>query len=327
MLQPVTFLAKRAKARSVDWSSFRRRLPAPIQTAATRLYQQRQWVERVLHPPVANGQTGHDLVRTLVTSGVGAAGKIGESELAGLVSYLRHRNRDGFAARWTQRSRRLYTNAGVFPDNVLAYNQFATAMSEALFHLDVLGAWYNPGEAKVVNTLAPRARLVGLTCLEPHLWQNPWFAALRDRRVLVVTPFADSVRPQFERLREVWTKKPEMAVPFELLTLRTPFAAAIAPSPYRDWQSGLDDLRRGMDMLHFDVAIIGAGAWSIPLAAHAKLTGHVGLHLGGATQILFGIRGKRWDQNPKHAPFITDAWVRPTERPALLSKIEDGCYW
>jgi hypothetical protein len=311
----------------VDWSSFRRRLPAPIQTAASHLYQQRQWLERVRHGPISNAQPGHDLVRELVERGVGAAGKIGESELGGLTSYLHYRNRDGFAAQWTRRSRRLYTNAGVFPDNVLAYNDFASAMSDALSHLDVLAAWYNPGEARVVRSLAPRARLVGLTCLEPHLWHQPWFSALRDKRVLVITPFADTVRAQFERMPKIWSKKPEMAVSFELLTLRTPFAAAIAPSPYRDWQSGLDDLRRSMDMLHFDVAIIGAGAWSVPLAAHAKLSGRVGVHLGGATQILFGVRGRRWDTNPKHAPFITDAWVRPGERPAQLSKIEGGCYW
>ncbi len=311
----------------MDWSSFRRRLPAPVATAATRLLQQRQWLERLQHPHVSSGQAGHDIVRTLVEDGVGAVGKIGESELSGLVSYLRYRDAHGFAARWTRRSRRLYTNAGVFPDNVLAYNQFASAMCEALAHVDVLAAWYNPGEARVVRTLAPRARLVGLTCLEPHLWSDPWFAALRNRRVLVVTPFVDTVRAQVDHLREIWTKKPDMAVPFELLTLRTPFAAAIAPSPYRHWQAGLDDLRRSMDLLHFDVALIGAGAWSLPLAAHAKSSGRVGIHLGGATQILFGVRGKRWDSNPKHARFINQAWVRPTERPALLSKIEDGCYW
>lgn len=312
----------------MDWSSFRRRLPAPVQTAAARVLQQRQWLERAQHARrVVGAQPGHDLVRDLVERGVGAAGKIGESELGGLVSYLRYRNRDGFAARWTRRSRRLYTNAGVFPDNVLAYNQFCVAMSLALSHVDVLAAWYNPGEARVVRALAPQAQLVGLTCLEPHLWQDPWFTALRNRRVLVVTPFVDSVRAQFQRMSDVWLAKPEMAVPFELLTLRTPFAAAIAPSPYTDWQSGLDDLRRSMDLLHFDVAIIGAGAWSIPLAVHAKHMGRVGLHLGGATQILFGVRGKRWDRNPKHAPFITEAWARPTERPALLSNIEDGCYW
>lgn len=312
----------------MDFTSWRRKLPAPAQTALSKLYQQRQWLERLQYGGrVQLGQAGHDVIAALVARGVGAAGKIGESELSGLVSYLRHRDPSGFAARWSKRSRRLFTNAGVFPDNVLAFNQFARTTCETLSHLDALAVWYNPGEAHVVRSLAPKATLTGLTCLEPHLWQDPWFALLRSKRVLVVTPFVDSVRTQVGNLGAVWTKKPEMAVPFELATLRTPFAAAISPSPYRDWQTGLDELRREMDNIHFDVAIIGAGAWSLPLAVHAKQLGRVGIHLGGATQILFGVRGKRWDTNPKHAPFITEAWIRPTERPALLSNIEDGCYW
>lgn len=312
----------------MDFTSWRRKLPAPAQTALSKLYQQRQWIERLQYGDrVQVAQAGHDAIAALVQSGVGAAGKIGESELGGLVSYLRQRDANGFAARWSKRSRRLFTNAGVFPDNVLAFNQFARTMSETLSHVDALAVWYNPGEAKVVRALAPQTTLTGLTCLEPHLWQDPWFRHLRGKRVLVVTPFVDSVRHQVDHLPAVWTKKPEMAVPFELVTLRTPFAAAISPSPYQNWQSGLDDLRRQMDGLQFDVAIIGAGAWSLPLAVHAKALGRVGIHLGGATQILFGVRGKRWDTNPKHAPFITDAWIRPTERPALLSNIEDGCYW
>lgn len=313
----------------MDWSSLKRQLPAPLRAAVSKVYHQRRWLERVqlLQRPVLNGEAGHQVVRELVAQGVGAVGKIGESELAGLASYAKYRDEQGFASRWTSRSRRLYTNAGVFPDNVLAYNDFARVMVEALSHVDVLAAWYNPGEARVVKEFASRAQLVGLTCLEPHLWTDPWFSLLEGKRVLIVTPFVDTVRAQFPHLAAVWRKKPQMGIPFELLTLRTPFCAAIAPSPYRDWLTGFDDLRRAMDVLDFDVAIIGAGAWSLPLAVHAKDLGRLGIHLGGATQLMFGVRGKRWDTNRKHTPFITDAWVRPTERPPLLTNIEDGCYW
>ncbi len=313
----------------MEWSSLKRRLPAPVRTAARKIYQQTQWLERaqLMARAVLTREAGHQVVHELVTHGVGAAGKIGESELCALASYLKYRDGNGFAARWTPRTRRLYTNAGVFPDNVLAYNAFVRTMGQALSHLDVLAVWYNRGEAKVVKEFAPQAQLVGLTCLEPHLWQEPWFSSLRDKRVLVVSPFVDTIRSQLPRMPDVWQKRPQMAVAFELLTIRTPFCAAIEASPYRDWQAGLDHLRREMDATNFDVAIIGAGAWSVPLAVHAKHLGRVGIHLGGATQLLFGVTGRRWDNNPKHKPFMNDAWVRPTERPALLSNIEDGCYW
>ena len=49
------------------------------------------------------------------------------------------------------------------------------------------------------------------------------------------------------------------------------------------------------------------------------------IHAGGATQLLFGIKGKRWDE----CGFYNDYWVRPSERekPLGYEKVEGGCYW
>ena len=81
----------------------------------------------------------------------------------------------------------------------------------------------------------------------------------------------------------------------------------------------------------FDVAIIGCGAYGLPLAATIKKMGKVAIHLGGATQLLFGISGARWRNNPAFhlQPLITDAWASPLEeeRPVGWEKIEEGGYW
>nr|WP_162051116.1 MULTISPECIES: hypothetical protein [unclassified Lentimonas] len=83
-----------------------------------------------------------------------------------------------------------------------------------------------------------------------------------------------------------------------------------------------------MANIDFDVALIGAGAWSIPLATHAKALGKIGIHLGGTTQILFGIKGKRWEKGGEPA-YYNDSWVRPNaaETRSGVNKIESGCYW
>jgi hypothetical protein len=53
------------------------------------------------------------------------------------------------------------------------------------------------------------------------------------------------------------------------------------------------------------------------------------VHLGGATQILFGVRGRRWDAHPVIKRFFTDAWIRPLpdERPGGRWRLEGGAYW
>jgi glycerol-3-phosphate dehydrogenase len=82
----------------------------------------------------------------------------------------------------------------------------------------------------------------------------------------------------------------------------------------------------------FDVAILGCGAYGFPLAAKIKAAGRQAVHMGGTTQILFGIRGRRWDDDKNHSflnQYYSDAWVRVGEkdRPKNAKAVEDACYW
>jgi hypothetical protein len=99
---------------------------------------------------------------------------------------------------------------------------------------------------------------------------------------------------------------------------------------FKDWFEALEFMEDLMDEIDYEVAIIGCGAYGMSLAAHAKRNGKVAIHLGGWTQMLFGVYGKRWilDQ-PKYAQIINSYWIRPNknERIKNLAKIEGGCYW
>jgi hypothetical protein len=106
-------------------------------------------------------------------------------------------------------------------------------------------------------------------------------------------------------------------------------SAFLAPPVYRDWFAALDAMCEQMSSIPFDSAIVGAGAWSLPLVARAKSLGKWAIHLGGATQILFGIKGGRWDNSPEISAFYNDAWTRPSalETPPNVTTIEGACYW
>jgi len=99
----------------------------------------------------------------------------------------------------------------------------------------------------------------------------------------------------------------------------------MVPPRHQSWLHALDDLRQAMEREEFDVALVGAGAWSLPLVAHAKKLGKRGMHLGGSLQLLFGIKGARWDQKG----FYNEAWIRPlpSEVPANHRLMEQGAYW
>src|SRR5690606_24197169 len=161
----------------------------------------------------------------------------------------------------------------------------------------------------IVNRLAPESTLVRLNTIEPHLWENPWFSLAEGKRVLAISPFAATIRHQHQKLQEVWSKKPEMGVNYTLATIETPLCAALVESPYPTWGAGLDILRGHMEAIDFDIAIIGAGAWSLPLAVHAKRLGKIGVHLGGPAQLVFGVLGQRWLDHPRHNIYFNEHWV------------------
>ncbi|MDE3274907.1 MAG: hypothetical protein PUJ80_02655 [Verrucomicrobiota bacterium] len=77
--------------------------------------------------------------------------------------------------------------------------------------------------------------------------------------------------------------------------------------------------------------LIGAGAYGMSIGAYVKRElGKKALHLGGIKQLLFGIKGRRWDARPKYTNGLyNDAWSRPldAERPQNFMQIESGGYW
>lgn len=88
-------------------------------------------------------------------------------------------------------------------------------------------------------------------------------------------------------------------------------------------------MKSAMEAVDLDVCIIGAGAYGLPLAAHAKKVGRIAIHLGGATQVLFGIRGRRWDDNKIISKSYNEHWThpKPGETPRHHKKVEGGVHW
>jgi hypothetical protein len=78
-----------------------------------------------------------------------------------------------------------------------------------------------------------------------------------------------------------------------------------------------------------DVAIIGCGALGMIIGSRLKSLGVQCIVMGGAIQILFGIKGARWLNHPVISKLFNDAWIFPPEylKPSSANLIENACYW
>jgi hypothetical protein len=292
----------------------------------------RRVLERIkfLGAQILSSQAGNDFLAQSIQHPPAAVGKMGSSELAALRYYLRCTGGHGICDGWGWRAKVLYRNAGVYPPTPEVFSRFCEVYAKALAQLDVLGIWFNFGERDAWRRFAPNARLTLLSGLAPFFHERPWTQQLARKRVLVVSPFAETIKAQYLLREAIWAKKPEILPAFELLTLQCPLSAFLVTPKFPDWFAALDAMQEQMTaMAPFDVAIVGAGAWSIPLVAHAKSVGAWAIHLGGGVQLLFGITGRRWDAVAEGTALRTEAWTRPSanETPEGVDKVEGGCYW
>ena len=274
-------------------------------------------------------QEGNDLIARL-THQPAAVAKIGGTEMKLSQEYLRRRDKNGNCSSFGRYGEIICINSGVYPNDPSTLTRFCRTYLPLIGHLNLLAVWYNFGEAAARKRHAPHVALTQLTALEPYFHDRPWTAELAGKRVVVVSPFAKSIESQYRRRKNVWSSRPEVLPDFDLRTIGCPQAAGLIDKhEYPDWFAGLEGLKQQLAAQPFDAAIIGAGAWSLPLAAYAKELGAFAIHLGGATQILFGIMGRRWDSNPQISKYRNDAWIRPSdeERPHRFRLTENGCYW
>jgi hypothetical protein len=279
---------------------------------------------------IYDGEIGNRLIYDMIASNSPTAiCRFGGSEFQAITPYLQDKKLNPTDKKWSIISLALHRNCGVFPPTADVISRFCNHYLSLLNHIDLLALWFLKGEGKVINTFASQAKLTTFMALNPNFYTPPWTKALFKKRVLVVHPFAKTIESQYKRRESIWPTMPDMLPEFQLQTIKVPLSDYIVKSPFKDWFGCLDFLKEEMSKKDFDVAIIGAGVWSIPLAIHAKRLGRIGIITGGGTQILFGIKGKRWDSNPAYTRYYNEAWCRPAEEetPKECSKIEGGCYW
>lgn len=75
---------------------------------------------------------------------------------------------------------------------------------------------------------------------------------------------------------------------FELKTIRAVQSiAGNRPPEHRNWYSALKFMEKQIDKAgEFDVAIIGCGAYGMPLGAYIKRLGKIAVHMGGYSSYL-----------------------------------------
>lgn len=262
---------------------------------------------------------GNDLIKSkIISGGPFVATKMGAVEQTVLVCN----------GHFTKQIRDMASNnAGITPSDDYTLNYFIDAYIAALNNTDIVGSM-GISEETIIPRYCPNAIVSELRYLEPFYFENPWSECLRDKNVLVIHPFEKSILKQYGK-RELLFSNQKVLPKFNLKTIKAEQTNGGGKHGSKPFVQSLEIMKHKMDAIDFDIAIVGCGAYGLLLSSYAKNKGKQSIHIGGGLQIMFGIKGKRWDVHPEIKKLYNDSWCRPydEEKTDFYQIVEGGTYW
>lgn len=258
--------------------------------------------------------------------------RFGNTELSVMVSVLKRRlfgNTPEIDRHFQEWFYNLQELSGFFPNRQELAEEFTDLMIQSCKEIDILAMYHCHLDDYIVTEYMPETKVTFLNHIEPWRCKEPWTAALKGKKVLVIHPFEESIKSQYQRHNLLFPDT-DILPEFELKTLKAvQTIAGEKDNRFDTWFDALEYMYQEALKIDFDVAILGCGAYGLPLAAKLKVAGKQAIHMGGVTQILFGIKGRRWLDNPRAEINFNDAWVYPkeSETPKRSNAVENHCYW
>jgi hypothetical protein len=236
----------------------------------------------------------------------------------------------------------LENNAGVFPLQYNSILEWVVDYTEATKQADCMAVgWHIPlarPEWSYLHDISPHSKRIPLRSLEPYYVEDStqrWTRALEGQKVCVVSSFVDSMESQLENLNNVWPDQQIFPSTIQWSFVRTGYAPVLAKGR-AEWEEGIQSWKDAVDWMEREVCkhsprvvLIGCGGLAMPLAKRLKEKGMIAIVMGGAIQVLFGIKGRRWASHPIISKFWNSHWIQPFpyEVPKGAVSVEGGCYW
>lgn len=219
-------------------------------------------------------------------------------------------------------------NAGITPSDNETLEFFFNEYTKSISNSDMIGSMSLSQEKYIIDKYNPEATFCELRYLEPFYHENPWSKCLENLNVLVIHPFEDTIINQYKKRENLFINK-KILPDFNLLTIKAEQTNGGGRNGNKTFTESLELMKEKIDKLNFDIALIGCGAYGLLLANHVKTNKKQAIHIGGGLQILFGIKGKRWDVHPEISAMYNDFWVRPldNEKTINIDLVEGGTYW
>ena len=228
---------------------------------------------------------------------------------------------------------------GIYYDTVQIANFYAKIHNEAINNSNALAVFpglYNMQQDYYIskynlNQIFNRVLEPFYCCIDGL---KPWSHYLHGKRILIISPFTKSFQKQLDNDFQIFKDADKkIFLDGQEFIFYKSFQCLGGSNPHKNWLETFTIMCNDIKKLDFDIALLGCGGYGLPLCNFIKTKmNKSAIYVGGGLQLLFGVMGKRWENNPIWKKIIEEnntKFIKPSGDEIMQNsnKIEGGCYW
>lgn len=226
---------------------------------------------------------------------------------------------------------KLYTNAGFYSsdgNDEKHYKKWKNLYVKALFnmdcHLDVVSckSFIISGDVLTkLNIWCPM-----LVYIERIDFWLDMLQILQEnkKKICIVSYFAEEMKQQFDNIKKIFNHIDLSKLDLEFVES---WNTIKGNEPHSNWCRTYELLKCRIDKTNSDIYLVSCGSYGLPICDYIKSKKKNAVYVGGLLQMLFGLRGNRWDERPFMNKYYNEHWKYPTKKPENAELVEGSCYW
>lgn len=145
-----------------------------------------------------------------------------------------------------------------------------------------------------------------------------------NKKICIVSYFANEMATQYKNIKKIFTHTDLSGVHVRFVES---WNTIKGNEPHKHWCDTLERLKKKIDNTDDDIYLVSCGCYGLPLCNYIKEHKNANsIYVGGLLQMLFGLKGKRWDERPYMNKYYNENWKYPTKKPNNAEGVEGWCY-
>lgn len=222
----------------------------------------------------------------------------------------------------------MFTNAGFYcnDENIEeVYKNWKSKYVEAICKSDAILDVYTCSSFHIVGDVFTRLNITnpGLPYIENPRWWIENIILQMKGTIGIVSYFKNDIEKQIKKLNKIWG----IDINNKFVVVKS-YNTIKGNEPHNNWSETYDDLVERLDKhKHVKNWLVSCGCYGLPVCLHlSKIDKSKVFYVGGLLQLLFGLKGSRWDKRLEVNSLYNKHWVYPSERPKNANIVEDWCY-